>query len=48
VQAPWYVYIFAIVVALPCYALWALGGYGVIRAILSWVTTEPAQKRAGQ
>lgn len=48
VAAPWYIYIIAIVVALPCFALWALGGFGLVRAVISWVTTEPTQKGARQ
>jgi hypothetical protein len=46
--APWYIYIIGIAVVLPCYALWALGGFGLVRAVLSWVTTEPTQKGARQ
>lgn len=36
-HAPWYVYLIAVLVALPCYILWAVGGYTLLRWFFSWL-----------
>lgn len=44
-QIPWYLYVIGILVALPCYFLWAIGAYGIVKAVLAWVfmpETPPA------
>lgn len=35
--APWYVYVIAVVVALPIFVLLAVAGLGLAKALLAWV-----------
>lgn len=44
-------YVFGILVALPVYVLWAVGAYGIVRALISWMympdsPQPPKQKKA--
>lgn len=41
--APWYIYLITIIIALPVYILWAVGAWGLLRALLSWIfVSEPS------
>ncbi len=49
-QAPWYVYLIGILVALPTYILWAVGAYVLLKALIAWIfmpdaTTRPPRKQ---
>jgi|GEM_PF-6120717 len=44
-QAPWYLYIVGLVVALPVFFLWGVGAYGVFRAVAAWLTMPEAPRK---
>lgn len=44
-HAPWYVYLFAILVALPVYILWAAGAVALGRFLFSWLTMPDTPKQ---
>lgn len=43
-HAPWYVYLFGILVALPVYALWVAGAAALGKFFLTWMTMPDAPK----
>lgn len=48
-QAPWYIYLIGLILALPCFFLWAIGGWGLVKLLFSWVVGgEPPQRPQGQ
>jgi hypothetical protein len=40
--APWYIYLIALLLALPVFALLAVFGYTLLRAVVAWVTEPDA------
>jgi hypothetical protein len=48
-HAPWYVYLIALTLALPIFILLAMGGWGLVKLLFSWVVGgEPPQRPKGQ
>lgn len=43
-QIPWYMYLVGIIAALPVYILWAVGAYGIVRALVGWVVMPDTPK----